>query len=68
MTFVVESEEEESEDEQVEESFFSLLIDKLLTLHKAKDKAVRSVLLCAWPPKCVTPPPPSSLPPMLGVL
>lgn len=27
-------------------SFFSLLVDKLLTLHKAKDKAVRLVAQC----------------------
>ena len=33
----------EGEDEEVvvEDSFFSLLVDKLLSLHKAKDKAIR---------------------------
>ena len=34
--------ESESDDEK-ETSFLSLLVDELLTLHKAKDKAVRSV-------------------------
>lgn len=47
MTIERSDEEEEEEDEESEEeyveSFLSLLVDKLLTLHKAKDKAVRSV-------------------------
>ena len=36
-----EDEEEESEDEVIEVSFFSLLLDKLLSIHQARDKAVR---------------------------
>lgn len=40
---VEDEDESEIDVEEVENSFFSLLIDKLLTLHKAKDKAVRSV-------------------------
>ena len=36
-----EEEEDSSDDEDVEISFFSLLLDKLLSIHEARDKAVR---------------------------
>ncbi len=39
-----ESEDEEDE-EDTEITFFSLLVDKLLSIHQARDKAVRYVLL-----------------------
>lgn len=35
------SDQEDKEETELEESFFSLLVDKLITLHQAKDKAVR---------------------------
>ena len=34
-------EEESSEDEDIGFTFFSLLLDKLLSIHQARDKAVR---------------------------
>ena len=38
----VENEEtSDSDDEKIETSFFSLLLDKLLSIHDAKEKAVR---------------------------
>ena len=52
-SLLVESNDEEEDsdtDEEVEISFFSLLIDRLLTLHQAKDKAVRYTKLV---PACI---------------
>ncbi len=39
------SDEEYPEDDDIEESFFSFFIDGILPLHKAKDKAVRLIIM-----------------------
>ena len=36
-----EGDESTSEDEEIEVTFFSLLLNKLLSIHQARDKAVR---------------------------